>query len=154
MYDADAADCFDIMSVQGYGLWSGPTDHRQRPTHINYSRNVLVRDLMVQNGDAHKAIWISEMNWNPVPDEVLTAGYYGQVTLEQSARYAPLAYQRAQENWPWVGVINFWYFKRATDLEKNQEWYYFRMAEPDFTLLPVYHSMQDYIQSGEWQEVK
>ncbi len=58
-------------------------------------RNVLVRDMMVQNGDEHKAIWISEMNWNPVPDEVLTHGTYGQVTPEQAARYAPLAYQRA-----------------------------------------------------------
>ncbi len=145
MYDAGAEDCFDILSMQGYGLWSGPTDHRQRPTMINYARNVLVRDMMVQNGDAHKAIWISEMNWNPVPDEVLTTGQYGQVTPEQAARYAPLAYQRAEEEWPWVGVINFWFFKRATDVEKGQEWYYFRMVEPDFTLTPVYTSMQEYI---------
>jgi len=145
MYDAGAGDCFDILSMQGYGLWSGPTDHRQRPTMINYARNVLVRDMMVQNGDENKAIWISEMNWNPVPDEVLTQGVYGQVTLEQAARYAPLAYQRAQEEWPWIGVINFWFFKRATDAEKDQEWYYFRMAEPDFTLLPVYDTMQEYI---------
>ncbi len=146
MYDAGAADCFDILSMQGYGLWSGPTDHRQRPTHINYARNVLVRDLMVQNGDEHKAIWISEMNWNPVPNGVLTQGIYGQVTPEQAARYAPLAYQRAQEEWPWVGVINFWFFKRASDAEKDQEWYYFRMVEPDFALTPVYFSMQAYIQ--------
>ena len=142
MYDAGAGDCFDILSMQGYGLWSGPTDHRQQPTSINYGRNVLVRDMMVQNGDEHKAIWISEMNWNPVPDEVLSQGFYGQVTQDQATRYAPLAYERAQEEWPWVGVVNFWFFKRASDAEKNQEWYYFRMAEPDFTLLPVYYSMQ------------
>jgi hypothetical protein len=145
MYDAGAGACFDILSMQGYGLWSGPTDRRQRPTNINYARNVLVRDMMVQNGDENKAIWISEMNWNPVPDEVLTQGAYGQVTPEQAARYAPLAYQRAEEEWPWVGVINFWFFKRASDAEKDQEWYYFRMAEPDFTLMPVYYSMQAYI---------
>lgn len=145
MYDAGAGDCFDILSMQGYGLWSGPTDHRQRPTMINYARNVLVRDMMVQNDDENKAIWISEMNWNPVPDEVLTQGTYGQVTVEQAARYAPLAYQRAREEWPWVGVINFWFFKRASDAEKDQEWYYFRMAEPDFTLLPVYSTMQECI---------
>ncbi|MBN1316049.1 MAG: hypothetical protein JXA42_11290 [Anaerolineales bacterium] len=146
MYDAGAGECFDILSMQGYGLWSGPTDHRQRPTMINYARNVLIRDMMVQNGDAQKAIWISEMNWNPVPDEVLTHGSYGQVSIEEAARYAPLAYQRALEEWPWIGVINFWYLKRASDAEKDQEWYYFRMAEPDFTLLPVYYSMQEYIQ--------
>ncbi len=146
MYDAGAGACFDILSVQGYGLWSGPTDHRQRPTMINYGRNVLVRDLMVQNGDQGKAIWISEMNWNPVPDEVLSQGTYGQVTPEQAARYAPLAYQRAQEEWPWVGVINFWFFKQASDAQKDQEWYYFRMVEPDFSLTPVYHSMREYMQ--------
>jgi hypothetical protein len=145
MYDAGAGACFDILSMQGYGLWSGPTDHRQRPTMINYGRNVLVRDLMVQNGDEKKAIWISEMNWNPVPDQVLTQGFWGQVTAEQAARYAPLAYRRAQEEWPWVGVINFWFFKRATDSEQDQESYYFRMAEPDFTLTPVYYSMREYI---------
>ena len=136
--------------MQGYGLWSGPTDHRQQPTTtINVARNVLVRDLMVQNGDTHKAIWISEMNWNPVPDGVLTQGTYGQVTPEQAARYAPLAYQRAEDEWPWIGVINFWFFKRASDAEKDQEWYYFRMVEPDFTLTPVYDSMQQYIR--EWR---
>ncbi len=145
MYDAGAGTCFDILSMQGYGLWSGPTDRRQRPTNINYARNVLVRDMMVQNGDENKAIWISEMNWNPVPDEVLTQGAYGQVTPEQAARYAPLAYQRAEEEWPWVGVISFWFFKRASDVEKDQEWYYFRMAEPDFVLMPVYYSMQEHI---------
>jgi polysaccharide biosynthesis protein PslG len=145
MYDAGAGDCFDILSVQGYGLWSGPTDRRQHPTIINFARHVLVRDLMVQNGDAHKAIWISEMNWNPVPDSVLTSGTYGQVTPEQAARYAPLAYARAEREWPWIGVINFWFFKRATDAEREQEWYYFRMLEPDFTPTPVYYSMRDHI---------
>lgn len=145
MYDAGAKDCFDILTMQGYGLWSGPTDKRQKPTSINYARNVLVRDLMVQNGDENKSIWISEMNWNPVPDEVMTQGIYGQVTPEQAARYAALAYERAEDDWPWIGVINYWFFKRATDLEKDQEWYYFRMVEPDFSLTSAYEAMKNHI---------
>ncbi len=144
MYNAGAQPCFDILSVQGYGLWSGPTDHRQRPININYARNQLIRDLMVKNGDAHKAIWISEMNWNAVPAGSGLAPNYGQVTEAQQAHYVPLAYQRAQDDWPWVGVNTYWFFKRADDSEKNQAWYYFRMAEPDFTLLPVYHAMHAY----------
>ena len=31
MYQAGAGACFDILSVQGYGLWSGPTDRRSAP---------------------------------------------------------------------------------------------------------------------------
>jgi hypothetical protein len=145
MYDAGAAECFDIMSVQGYGLFSGPTDQRLSPIDVNYSRPLYLRDLMVRNGDEGKPIWISEMNWNAVPPESGLPANYGRVTLEQQARYAPLAYERARREWPWIGVINFWFFKRADDSEKNQTWYYFRMADPDFTLMPVYWAMKDYI---------
>lgn len=145
MYAAGAKDCFDVLSVQGYGLWSGPTDHRARPLIVNYGRNRFIRDLMVANGDEHKAIWIAEMNWNAVPTGKGIAPNFGRVTEQQQAKYAPLAYQRAQEEWPWVGVNAFWFFKRADDSEKEQAWYYFRMAEPDFTLLPVYYSLQEYL---------
>ena len=146
MYDAGAADCFDILAVNDYMLWSGPTDRRMRPTTINFSRPIYIRDIMVTNGDAAKPIWISEMNSNAVPNDPAIAdlGAYGQVTPEQQARYAVAAYRRAIEEWPWVGVINFWYFKRASDSERNQAMYYFRMVEPDFTPLPVYEAMREY----------
>ncbi|MBL8055711.1 MAG: hypothetical protein JNK29_03390, partial [Anaerolineales bacterium] len=143
LYDAGAGRCFDVLAVQGYGLGSGPTDRRQRPLLFNYGRNLFIRDLMVKNGDAHKAIWIAEMNWNAAPENVPTI--FGRVTEEQQARYAALAYQRAQAEWPWVGANMFWFFKRASDAEKDQAWYYFRMADPDFTLRPVYAALRDYI---------
>lgn len=146
MYDAGAAPYFDIMAMQAYGLWSGPTDRRMHPRVMNYGRPQFVRDLMVANGDAAKPIWISEMAWNAVPDEI-SDKRFGQVTLEQQARYAALAYQRALAEWPWAGVINTWYFKRATD-----DWFreakpeaYFRLADPDFTLQPVYESLKAYM---------
>ena len=145
MYEAGAGDCFDIMSAQGYGLWSGPTDHRLSPMAANYSRHLYIRDIMVRNGDESKAIWISEMNWNAVPPESGLPPDYGQVTLDQQARWVPLAYDRARKEWPWIGVISFWFFKRADDSEKNLTWYYFRMADADFTLMPVYGAMKEYI---------
>jgi hypothetical protein len=148
MYDAGAGACFDIMAVNDYMLWSGPTDHRMAPLNINFSRPIYVRDVMVANGDAVKPIWISEMNSNAVPNDpanIAGVGGYGMVTLEQQARYAPLAYQRAMEEWPWVGVVNFWFFKRPSDAERGQSWYYFRMVEPDFTPLPVYDAMREYV---------
>ncbi|MEO8394702.1 MAG: hypothetical protein ABI700_17035, partial [Chloroflexota bacterium] len=70
---------------------------------------------------------------------------FGSVTQDQAARYMPLAYERAQQNWPWVGVINYWFFKRPSDEDKNQSYYYFRMVEPDFTPLPIYDRMKQYI---------
>ena len=146
MYDAGAGECFDILAVNDYLLWSAPTDHRLHPYIVNFSRPMYVRDIMVANGDAHKPIWISEMNANAVPDDPSIQNWqgYGQVTLEQQARYAPLAYERVMEEWPWAGVVNFWFFKRPSDAERDQSWYYFRMVEPDFAPLPVYNSMKAY----------
>ena len=143
MYDAGAGDYFDILAMQGYGLWSGPYDRRMRPRVINFSRPLYIRDIMVKNGDESKPIWISEMNWNAVPAD-FPVKPYGYVTEEQQARYVVEAYKRAQAEWPWVGVVNFWFFKRPSEAEKGQPWYYFRMVEPDFTPLPVYDSVKEY----------
>jgi hypothetical protein len=150
MYDAGAGDYFDVLAMQGYGLWSGPTDRRMRPRVLNFSRPLYLRDIMVKNGDTQKPIWLTEMNWNAPPPD-LPDKPFGSVTPEQQARYAVLAYQRAQREWPWLGVMNVWFFKRATDSEKNQAMYYFRMVEPDFTPLPIYEALSDYLHSAEAQ---
>jgi hypothetical protein len=145
MYDAGAAPYFDVLAMQGYGLWSGPTDRRMNPRVINFSRPRFVRDVMVRNGDAAKPIWISEMNWNAVPDEIADKRY-GQVSLEQQAAYLPMAYERLQREWPWLGVANTWYLKRATDAweQNSQPEAYFRLLTPDFQPLPVYDAMAAY----------
>ena len=150
MYDAGAAPYFDIMAMQGYGLYSGPTDRRMHPRVINISRHQFVRDLMVKNGDAHKPIWIAEMNWNAAPADVEPR--YGRVTLDQQARYLPLAYARLRAEWPWVGVANVWYLKRATDLweQNRQPEAYFRLLAPDFTPQPVYTTLSAFVQ--RWNE--
>ena len=136
---------------------SGPTDQRMQPRVINFSRPRFVRDVMVQNGDAHKPIWISEMNWNAVPDDVDPR--YGRVSLEQQAAICPLAYQRIQAEWPWLGVANTWYLKRATDVweQNRQPEAYFRLLAPDFTPQPVYAEHAGSTQGGkseEWGKTK
>lgn len=147
MYNAGAADCFDVMSAQGYGLWSGASDQRLKPTVINFPHHLLLRDLMVHNGDGDKPIWISELGWNVVPQGM--EARFGRVTEEQQARYTVEAFQRAQAEWPWIGVSNSWFLKRPADWEKDQSWYYFRLLEPDFSPLPVYNALVDHNQSAQ-----
>jgi polysaccharide biosynthesis protein PslG len=143
MYDAGAAPYFDVLSMQGYGLWSGPTDRRMQPRIINFSRPLYIRDIMVRNGDAHKPIWLSEMAWNALPPESTLPPAYGRVTPEQQARYAVLAYQRLQSEWPWAGVATYWFLKQADERERDENpQYYFRLLEPDFTPLPAYAALR------------
>ncbi|MBC7810840.1 MAG: hypothetical protein H7175_06825, partial [Burkholderiales bacterium] len=120
------------------------------PTTVNYARHVYIRDIMVANGDEHKPIWISEAGWNPVPEpsevaEVDARYNFGQVSDEQAARYAPIAYQRAQEDWPWIGPMFYWFFRLPDESRSNESMYYFRFADPDFTPRPIYASMRNYI---------
>ena len=150
MYDAGVGDCFDVMATQAYGFYSGPTDRRMRPTTNNFARNLYIRDIMIANGDANKPIWITETAWNPidspeVPSDVIGRPNYGIVTREEAATFMPEGYQRALEEWSWVGVVNYWFFKLPSEERRNQAMYYFRMVEPDFTPLPVYDAMREYI---------
>jgi hypothetical protein len=142
MYNAGAEACFDVLSAQGYGLWSGATDQRLRPTVINFPHHMLLRDVMVRNGDAIKPIWLSEMGWNSVPDGL--PQNFGQVSEAQQATYAVEAYERTEADWPWLGVVYYWFFKRAADFEKDQAFYYFQAMEPDFTPLPVWNALAAY----------
>lgn len=149
MYNAGAGRCFDILSAQGYGLFSGPDDHRLDPQTTNVARHVLLRDIMVRNGDSAKPIWLSELNWNAVPEtpgNIKGWGDYGRATEQQQAAFVPQTYERARKEWPWVGVMTIWFFKRASDVERDQSWYYFRMLEPDFSPTPLYDSMKRYMQ--------
>ena len=145
VYDAGGGDYFDVVAMQGYGLWSGPYDRRMQPRVLNFSRPLYIRDVMVRNGDAHKAIWLSEMAWNATPPDSGIPPVYGSVSLEQQASYAALAYERVQKEWPWLGVANYWFLKQATDqeLKDGNPQYFFRLLEPDFTPLPVYQTLKE-----------
>jgi len=144
MYDAGASPYFDIMAVQAYGLRNGPDDRRLELGDVNFSRPMLVREIMVRNGDARKPVWASEMGWNAMPPGLPGEARYGRVTEEQQARFTVRAFERARQEWPWMGVMAIWFFKRADDHEADQDWYYFRMLDPDFTPHPVYHRLQAY----------
>ena len=144
MYDAGAAPYFDVLAMQGYGLWSGPYDRRMQPRVLNFSRPLYIRDVMVRNGDAHKPIWLSEVAWNALPPDSPLPPAYGRVSQAQQARYAVLAYHRLQSEWPWLGVANYWFLKQADDHERESSpQYYFRLLEPDFKPLPVYEALSD-----------
>lgn len=149
MYDAGARDYFDILAVMNYGLFTGPGDRRADAARTNFSRPMLLREIMVQNGDANKPMWAMEIGWNALPRAFENAPY-GRVTVEQQGRYAAQAYERAQTEWPWMGVMNYWFFKRAYDNERDQPFFYFRLFDPDFKPQPVYQALKAYTATARW----
>jgi hypothetical protein len=152
LYDAGASGAFDILSANAYGLRSGPDDMRLDHDDVNFSRPLRLRELMVRNGDAAKPIWASEMGWNAAPPSLLGPNDYGHVSPRLQARYTVRAFERARQEWPWMGVMAIWYLKRPDRREADQAWYYFRMLEPDFTPLPVYEAVRAYARERGYLE--
>ncbi|MDI7278249.1 MAG: hypothetical protein QME94_19905, partial [Anaerolineae bacterium] len=124
---------------------TGPTDHRVSPDRTNFARAQLIRAIMVRNGDASKPMWATEVGWNAIPIGHPDTPMFGRVDREEQARYAVEAYERAEREWPWMGVMNYWFFRRPSDAEKGQAFYYFALMEPDFTPWPAYEALREYL---------
>ena len=147
LYDAGVRGSFDVLAVQAYGLRGGPDDPRIDRSDVTFSRPVLVRQLMEHNGDAATPIWATELGWNVNPLHMAIQSY-GRVTPSLQARYTVRAFDRIHAQWPWLQVACVWYWKRADDSNRDQDWFWFRLADPDFTLQPVYYAIRDAALTG------
>lgn len=146
MYDAGARGSFDVLAVQAYGLRSGPDDLRLTSGDVNFSRTLVVRELMVKNGDAAHPIWATEMGWNAPPPGYTGPNPYGAVPESLQATYTVRAFERARQEWPWMGVMAIWFFKLPEPWEP-QPWHYFQMVSWDFKPRPVYEAVRAYATS-------
>jgi hypothetical protein len=143
LYDAGLAGAFDIAAVQAYGLRGGPDDPRVDRTDVSFSRPTLVRDVLLRNGDGARPIWATEMGWNVNPP-YLAEQRFGRVTSTLQARYTVRAFERVRQQWPWLEVVCVWFWKRPDDMHRGEDWFWFRLADPDFSLQPVYYALRDY----------
>ena len=143
MYEHGAAPYFDIVSTASYGLWYGPDDRYVASHRTNFARAVLVREVMVRHGDAHKPIWAGEYGWVALPpDWQGDPSPWGNVSEETQARYTVEGMQRAQREWPWLPMINLWHFYWP-DAHPDDPTQYFGIVDENFTPRPVYTAMQE-----------
>ncbi len=163
-YQEGGGDCFDILSAQAYGLGQPPDEHRyvrlrdtanwnwRRPidTRTDVSRVVLLHEVMQRHDDADKAIWIGEFGWNSAPDSIPPERRYTwgpPVSEAQKADYIIGQIERAKREWPWMGVMHIWMLRYGGYLEPDPHdpTPYFALVERDWTLLPAYTRLQDYL---------
>jgi hypothetical protein len=142
MYQAGAADSFDILSANAFGMDRPPEDAPD-PNVLNFRRVELQREIMLRYGDGDKPIWFNEYGWNAAPanfpPEELT---WQRVSEEQQAEWTVGGIRWAQNHWPWAGVFNIWYFRQIGNLSPDHADYYFRMVDVDFTPRRVYNTVR------------
>lgn len=142
LYRLGAGAYFDIMSASAYGLDQPPTAE-PHPDRINVRRIELLREVMVEFGDEHKAVWLNEYGWNAAP-ETMDADQlvWRRVTEEQQAAWTPEGIAWMRENLPWVGTVSIWYFRQIGNIPPSDPLYYFRIVDVEFTPRRAYLTVQ------------
>ncbi|MDQ6694917.1 MAG: cellulase family glycosylhydrolase [Chloroflexota bacterium] len=143
LYAAGVKGNFDIASANAYGL-DQPPDAAPGPNVLNFRRVELLHDVMVQNSDASRPIWIDEYGWNASPESLPEAekNYWRHVTPEQQAQWTVQGVDYARKHWTWAGTIFIWYFRQVGDIPPEKAEYYFAMVNPDFSPQPVYDAVK------------
>ncbi len=106
LYQAGAAPYFDIAAGKPYGFDSGPDDRRVSEQTLDFSRLILLREVMTRHGDAGKPLWASHWGWNALPPDWQGApSIWGQTDEATQAAYTVRALERARREWPWCSVM-------------------------------------------------
>lgn len=140
MYEAGAADYFDVLAAHTYGFTVPPQDEPD-PSVINFRRIELLHDIMEQYGDADTPVFITESGWNDDPRWVYA------VRPGQRLTYTLDAFQMVQE-WPWADKLCLWIFRQPTDLQNRRD-AYFALVSSTFYPKPIYEAIQAYARGWE-----
>ncbi|MDF1513321.1 MAG: O-antigen ligase family protein, partial [Anaerolineae bacterium] len=150
LYAAGADPYFDIVSVQPYGFDTGPKDRSLSRDVLNFSRAQLVHQVLLAHDDGDKAVWSSHLGWNSLPD--VTAGVasiWGSVDEATQAAYTVAAYNRAADEWPWMGLmcVNGLQPRPAVltrPVPDAEEHWGFALIRPDGQPRPIYTALQSW----------
>ncbi|MBI5927854.1 MAG: O-antigen ligase family protein [Chloroflexi bacterium] len=111
IYDLGGKDSFDAAAGKPYGYSASPDDRTTDAGTLNFSRLILLREEMVAHGDGAKPLWGSNFGWNALPaDWSGPPSIWGQVSAANQIAYTQVAYQRAENEWAWVGglILQHW----------------------------------------------
>jgi O-antigen ligase len=105
LYQAKAADWFDIVAVQPFGLWTKPLDPPARD-QPGFRRVELVRQVMLAYSDAEAPVWVTAFGWVALP-----ANWQGQPSPwshdlpSVQVNRTRTAIDHARGQWPWLGPM-------------------------------------------------
>jgi polysaccharide biosynthesis protein PslG len=140
MYANGAGSWFDVLSANAFGMDAPPSDPPDRSV-LNFRRVELQRAIMERNGDADKPVWLAEYGWNAAPPGASEMAWRRVSEVQQAAwTVGGVAY--GEENWPWSGVFNVWFFRQWGGITNDRAVYYFRMVDVEWTPRRLYGAVQ------------
>lgn len=150
LYAAGAAPYFDAVAAKPYGFDTPPTDRQLDVSTLNFSRMILMRQVLEAHGDFNKLVWASHFGWNALPaDWQGGPSVWGKVSAAKQATYTVQAYQRALSEWSWAGVLMLDGYQ-PTFPTTDPHWG-FSLTTPDGQPKPIYKALQQ--QLPLWQNI-
>jgi hypothetical protein len=149
--DGEIRDYFDVLGAHPGSnnnppdtMWPDNPGPGEWTTHGSfYFRRVeQLRQVMVDNGDSGKQIWLTEFGWTTANHE---AGYeYGAENSEaEQADYLVRAFEIARSEWPWMGVMFVWQLNYAIITPEHDEKYPWGVLTDDWTPRPSYEALKE-----------
>lgn len=84
--------------------------------HASYYFRRIEQQYAVMNsaGDGNKQMWLTEFGWDSTPNAPNGYEYAELITPEQQAQYLVRAFQKGENDYPWMGVMCVWNLNFAT----------------------------------------
>jgi hypothetical protein len=133
LYEAGAAPYFDALAMHTYGFTTPPGGD-PAPDKLNFRRAELLREVMVEHGDAAKPVYITETGWN---DNARWA--YG-VLPSLRVQYTIDALTLAAEAWPWAETVCLWMLRTPADSFSYPD--DFTLLTTQFERKPIYDAVR------------
>jgi O-antigen ligase len=136
LYHLGIAEYSDAIAAKPYGFDHPPDDRRVTPDHLNFSRFVALREVMIAHGDQDKHLWASNFGWNTAAGSI-----WGQVTVEQQRIYTLDAFSRIAHEWPYAGgmILQEW----QPDLPADDPRWGFALIDHDDQPTELYQTLQN-----------
>jgi hypothetical protein len=117
-----------------------------------FRRIEQLRQVMEDNGEGSKQIWLTEFGWDSTPTPPPGYEYAKQISEEQQARYIARAFEKGYLEYYWMGPMLLWQLNFALPSvtpNENDEKNGWGILRRDGSKRPSYFAVQSYAQN--WQ---
>jgi hypothetical protein len=143
---------YDVLGSHPYGynnppdsMWPGsPSTASQFTNHgqFYYRRVEQQYQVLAKYGEGQKQVGLTEYGWC---SDFRPDGYRecAETTEAAQAAYTVRAIARAQQSYPWMGVMFLWNLNFSTFQEPYTGPAHFSIVNPDWTTRPVYQAVKN-----------
>jgi polysaccharide biosynthesis protein PslG len=133
----------DTLWPEKPGPGPGWTEHPS----FYFRRIEQLREVMVENGDAHKQMWLTEFGWMSMSNAPEGFDFARQNSEEEQAAYIGQAFRMSRDRYPWMGpmlLFNLNFALPNVALGPDDERIGWSLLRPDGSKRPAYNVVKEY----------